>query len=163
MGLTRILAVYCTGPMMVGVEMEAEDALLELFPPRSRRRSEGREAEEPCPLGSVSVRASLVASGSRCQLILWANGSALRHMRSPMRATSTKPSMHSNGIMLPATGATRWYSRPRARTVIPLGPLRGETEGYVCYSTWFAPRSITAARSGCLALGVGCLFSEVDV
>jgi hypothetical protein len=32
MGLTRILAVYCTGPLMVGVEMEAEGALLELFP-----------------------------------------------------------------------------------------------------------------------------------
>jgi hypothetical protein len=32
MGLTRILAVYCAGPMMVGVEMEAEGALLELFP-----------------------------------------------------------------------------------------------------------------------------------
>ena len=51
----------------------------------------------------------------------------------------------------------------RARTVIPLGSLRGETEGHVCYSTWFAPRSITATRSGCLAAGVGCLFSEVDV
>jgi len=81
----------------------------------------------------------------------------------PMRATSTKPSIHSNGIMLPATGATRWYSGPQARIVIPLGPLRGETEGHVCYSTWFARRSMTAARSGCLAPGVGCLLSEVDV
>jgi hypothetical protein len=32
MGLTRILAVYCTCPMMVGVEMEAKGALLKLFP-----------------------------------------------------------------------------------------------------------------------------------
>jgi general secretion pathway protein E len=37
------------------------------------------------------------------------------------------------------------------------------TEGHVCYSTWFARRSMTAARSGCLAPGVGCLYSEVDV
>ena len=37
------------------------------------------------------------------------------------------------------------------------------TAGHVCYSTWFALRSMTAARSGCLAPSVGCLFSEVDV
>jgi general secretion pathway protein E len=37
------------------------------------------------------------------------------------------------------------------------------TEGHVCYSPWFARRSMTAARSGCLAPGVGCLLSEVDV
>jgi len=37
------------------------------------------------------------------------------------------------------------------------------TEGHVCYSMWFARRSMTAARSGGLAPSAGCLFREVDV
>ena len=37
------------------------------------------------------------------------------------------------------------------------------TAGHVCYRTWFAWRSMTAARSGCLAPSAVCLLSEVDV
>ena len=43
------------------------------------------------------------------------------------------------------------------------GASKGGDRRHVCYSTWFARRSMTAARSGCLTPGVGCLFSEVDV
>jgi hypothetical protein len=124
MGLTRLVDVYCAGPMMVGVEMEAEGALLQLFPHEAKGDVKaGRQKSHVHRVLSAFAPAWLPPA--RGVNILWANGSALRHMRTPMHATSTKPSMYANGIMLPITGATRWYSRPRAWTVIPLGPLRG--------------------------------------
>ena len=162
MGLTRILAVYCTGPMMVWVEMEAEGALLELFPHEAEGEVKaGREKSHAHWVLSAFAPAWLTpahgVNSSSGQMVLL-SGTCGHLCVQPLPSPLCIPTASCC-----PPGGPRAGTRDLKPGLSSSGASKGETEGHVCYSTWFALRSITAACSGCLAPGVGCLFSEVDV